>query len=68
MTGEQLLAEADAYSPLPTPDMPPIAPRVPYAAALYDNIVRLKLDVQVIVPFHGARVVDMAELAKSAGR
>ena len=65
---EKLLAEADAYSPLPTPDMPPIAPRVPYAAALYDNIVRLKLDVQVIVPFHGARVVDMAELAKSAGR
>ena len=53
---EKILAEADAYSPPETPTTPLIAPKVPYAAALYNNIRRLKLDVQVIVPFHGARI------------
>jgi len=27
----------------------------------------LKLDVQVITPFHGNRTTDVAELAKAAG-
>jgi hypothetical protein len=29
---------------------------------LYDNIRRLKLDVGTIVPFHGLRTADMAEV------
>jgi hypothetical protein len=45
-----------------------IAPKVPYAAALHDNIHRLKLDVRTIVPFHGMRTADMTELARQAGR
>jgi hypothetical protein len=35
--------------------------------ALFDNIQRLKLDVQVIAPFHGNRKTDVAELGRSAG-
>jgi glyoxylase-like metal-dependent hydrolase (beta-lactamase superfamily II) len=40
---------------------------VPGAKALYDNIQRLKLDVQVIAPFHGNRTGTLAELAGAAG-
>jgi len=47
---EKILAEADAYTPPDTPATPLIAPKVPYARALYDNIRRLKLDVKVTVP------------------
>ena len=37
------MAEADAYSPPDTATMPLNAPEVPYAAALEENIRRLKL-------------------------
>jgi len=40
---------------------------VTYAKALHANIQRLKLDVQVIAPFHGNRKSDVAELARLAG-
>jgi len=63
---EKILVEADAYTPPETPTTPLIAPKVPYAAALLENIQRLKLDVQMIVPFHGARTVDVAEVARQA--
>jgi len=53
--------------PTETPTTPLIAPKIPYAAALYDNIQRLKLDVRTIVPFHGARTADLAQVAKQAG-
>ena len=65
---ERVLVEADAYSPPQTPATPLIAPKIPYAAALYDNVQRLKLDVQTIVPFHGARTVTLAEVREQAGR
>jgi hypothetical protein len=39
---------------------------VPGAKALNDNIKRLKLDVQVITPFHGNRTTNVAELEKAA--
>jgi glyoxylase-like metal-dependent hydrolase (beta-lactamase superfamily II) len=68
LPNEKVLAEADAYSPPDTPTTPLIAPKVPYAAALYDNIHRLKLDVRTIVPFHGMRTANMTELARQAGR
>jgi glyoxylase-like metal-dependent hydrolase (beta-lactamase superfamily II) len=63
---ERILAEADAYTPPETPTTPLIAPKVPYAAALYENIRRLKLDVGTIAPFHGLRTADMAEVAWQA--
>ena len=59
--------EADAYSPPETPTIPLPAPRVPYAAALYDNIHRPKLTVETIAPFHGARTAGMAEVARQGG-
>jgi len=64
---EKLLAEPDAFTPPPQAGTPLIRPAIPYAKALYDNIQRLKLDVQVITPFHGNRTTDVAELAKAAG-
>jgi glyoxylase-like metal-dependent hydrolase (beta-lactamase superfamily II) len=65
---EKILAEPDAFTPPATPTTALVVTAVPYAAALYDNIQRLKLDVQTIVPFHGARTSNVAELGKSAGK
>jgi glyoxylase-like metal-dependent hydrolase (beta-lactamase superfamily II) len=64
---EKILAEPDAFSAPAQAGTPLIAPAVPYARALYDNVQRLKLDVQTIAPFHGNRLTDMAELARAAG-
>ena len=64
---EKLLAEPDAFTPPPQAGTPLIRPAIPFAKTLYDNIQRLKLDVQVITPFHGNRTTDVAELAKAAG-
>ncbi len=65
---EKILAEPDAFTPPATPTTPLVASAVPYAVALYDNIQRLKLDVQTIAPLHGAKTTTVAELAKSAGK
>ncbi|MEQ1869300.1 MAG: MBL fold metallo-hydrolase [Vicinamibacterales bacterium] len=64
---EKVLAEPDAYNPPVPTGSALVITAVPYARALYDNIQRLKLDVAVIVPFHGPRKSDVAELAKSIG-
>jgi glyoxylase-like metal-dependent hydrolase (beta-lactamase superfamily II) len=66
MPKEKILAEPDAYTPPATPTTALVVTAVPYAAALYDNIQRLKLDVQTIVPFHGARTSNVAELGTAA--
>jgi glyoxylase-like metal-dependent hydrolase (beta-lactamase superfamily II) len=65
---EKVLAEADAYTPPDSPATEVIAPKVPYAAALYDNIQRFRLKVRMIVPFHGARTIDLAEVSRQGGR
>jgi glyoxylase-like metal-dependent hydrolase (beta-lactamase superfamily II) len=65
---EKVLAEADAYTAPEISSTSLIALKVPYAAALYDNVQRLNLDVQMIVPFHGARTVNLAEVKQQAGR
>ena len=65
---EKLLAEPDAFTPPAQAGTPLIPPARPFAKTLYDNIQRLKLDVQTIAPFHGARTVDMAEVTRQAGR
>jgi glyoxylase-like metal-dependent hydrolase (beta-lactamase superfamily II) len=64
---ERILGEPDAFTPPAQAGTPLIAPAVPYAKALYDNIQRLKLDVQVIAPFHGNRKTDVAEVGRLAG-
>lgn len=64
---EKILAEPDAFTPPPQAGTALIPPAVPFAKALYDNIQRRKLDVQVITPLHGNRTTDVAEVARAAG-
>ena len=67
---EKVLLEADGYNPQPLTATAPNPPS-PYTVSLVDNIRRLKLDVQRIVPVHypaDNRQVTMAELTKWIGR
>ena len=70
---------ADAAAPAPATAVAPpatavaAAPRVPPSASpatvnLYQNIMRLKLNVAQIVPLHGPRVATLEELAKIASQ
>jgi glyoxylase-like metal-dependent hydrolase (beta-lactamase superfamily II) len=63
---ERLLIEADAFTP-GAPGAP--APALPNAnhVNLVQNLERLKLDVDRILPLHG-RMVPLAELLTAAGR
>ena len=63
---EKLLIQADAYTPLP-PNAPPPSPPNANNVNLVDNIERLKLAVDRILPLHG-RVVPVTELYATAGR
>lgn len=67
---EKVLLEADAYNPQAVTPTPP-GPPSPYTLSLADNVSRLKLDVQRIVPVHYPahnRVVTLAEVTKWVGR
>jgi glyoxylase-like metal-dependent hydrolase (beta-lactamase superfamily II) len=66
LPAEKLLIEADAYTPLP-PNAPPPSPPNPNHLNLIENIERLKLAVERILPLHG-RVVPVADLYAAAGR
>jgi glyoxylase-like metal-dependent hydrolase (beta-lactamase superfamily II) len=63
---ERILVEADVYIPAAPNAALPTQPN-PNSVALYDNIERLKLTVDQILPMHG-RKVPMAELQKSIGK
>ena len=63
---EKLLIEADAYTPLP-PNTPPPALANANNVNLAQNIERLNLAVERILPLHG-RVVPLAELHRTIGR
>jgi hypothetical protein len=63
---EQLLIHADAYTPLP-PNTPPPSPPSPFSVALADNIARLGLTVDRLLPLHG-RIVPLADLHRAIGR
>jgi hypothetical protein len=63
---EKLLIEADAYTP-PAPNMPYPAQANPFSVNLVENIERLKLTVDQILPLHG-RIVPLSELMKALGR
>ncbi len=61
---------ADGYNPQATTVTPP-SPPSPFTTSLVDNIARLKLDVQRIVPVHypaDNRVVTMPELKRWVGK
>ncbi|MGZ5864443.1 MAG: MBL fold metallo-hydrolase [Xanthobacteraceae bacterium] len=63
---DKLLIEADALSPGP-PNSPPPNPPDVFTVNLVDNIERLKLPVDQILPLHG-RIVPLAELYRMVGR
>jgi glyoxylase-like metal-dependent hydrolase (beta-lactamase superfamily II) len=63
---EGILGEPDAFTPPAQAGTALIAPAVPSAKALSDNIKRLKLNVKTIAPFHGNRMTNVAELDKAA--
>jgi glyoxylase-like metal-dependent hydrolase (beta-lactamase superfamily II) len=66
LPAEKILGEPDAFTPPPQAGTALIPPAVPSAKALNDNIKRLKLDVQIITPFHGNRTTTVAEVEKAA--
>jgi hypothetical protein len=63
---DKMLVQADIFTP-PPPDAAPPAKPDPSALNLYENIERLKLDVQKIVGVHG-RVGTIEELRKAVGK
>jgi glyoxylase-like metal-dependent hydrolase (beta-lactamase superfamily II) len=67
LPAEKVLIEADAYTP-PFASSPPAAAPNPYTVNLYDNIVRLKLDVDQIAALHGPGVVHLADLKAAIGQ
>jgi len=67
---EKVLVEADGWNPQPATATPP-NPASPYTLSLVDNVRRLKLDVNRIIPIHlpaDGRTVTMADLTKWVGR
>lgn len=63
---EKILVEADAYTPLAANAPAPSSPN-PYSVNLYQNIQKLKLDVNQIAALHGPRVVTLADLRNAIG-
>jgi glyoxylase-like metal-dependent hydrolase (beta-lactamase superfamily II) len=62
---EKLLVEADVYTP-PAPNAPPATSVNPTWVSLSDNIKRLNLAVDQLLPLHG-RMVPLADLHKAIG-
>lgn len=62
---EKILVEADAYTPTAANVPPPAVPN-PFTVNLYQNVLRLKLDVAQIAALHGPRVVTLADLRAAA--
>jgi glyoxylase-like metal-dependent hydrolase (beta-lactamase superfamily II) len=63
---EKLLIEADAFTPGPPGAPPPATPNALHVN-LVQNMERLNLQVEKILPLHG-RVVPVAELYTAIGR
>ena len=65
---EKILVEADAFNPPADKNAPVVLPASPYNLNLVDNMKRLKLDVDRIIPIHypaDNRRVDIAELNRA---
>jgi hypothetical protein len=60
---EKILIEGDDYTPGP----PPPAMAVAFGNNLYDNLQRLKINVETIAPLHG-NVATMSDMLKALGK
>jgi glyoxylase-like metal-dependent hydrolase (beta-lactamase superfamily II) len=67
LPAEKILIEGDAYTPVAVNAPRPAVPN-PYSVNLYENIRRLKLDVQQIAALHGPRLTTMDDLAVAIGQ
>lgn len=68
---EKILVQADGYNPPAQADAPPANPPNPNHVNLMQNIDRLKLDVETIIPVHypaDARKVTKTDLMRAVGR
>jgi len=65
LPAQKLLVEADAWTPTPPGAGPPAVVN-PLWRNLYENILRLGLDVQRVAPLHGT-VQDIATLRAALG-
>ena len=68
---EKILVEADAFNPPAQANAPPPNAPTPNNTNLMQNIDRLKLDVETIIPIHypaDSRKVTMAELMRAVGK
>ena len=66
LPAEKILVEADAYTPLAQGATPPTSVN-PYSVNLFENIQKLKLDVDQIAALHGPGVVKLADLKSYIG-
>jgi len=62
---EKLLSQADTFTPPPAGTPPPMPPS-PFTVNLVDNIKRLGLNVDRLLPLHG-RIVPIADLHAATG-
>jgi glyoxylase-like metal-dependent hydrolase (beta-lactamase superfamily II) len=62
---EKLLSEADVFTPPPA-NTPPAMPPSPFTLNLVDNLKRLNLAVDRLLPLHG-RLVPLADLHTAVG-
>lgn len=67
LPAEKILIEADAFTPGAADAPLPASPN-PYSVNLYENIQKLKLDVDRIAALHGPRVVTLADLRAAIGQ
>lgn len=67
LPAEKILIEADAYTPLAAGAAVPAAVN-PYSVNLYDNIKKLKLEVEQIAALHGEKAVTLADLKTYIGQ
>ena len=65
LPADKILIEADTWTPTPPGAAPPATPS-PLWINLYDNVQRLKLDVQRVQPLHGS-VENFKELERLIG-
>jgi glyoxylase-like metal-dependent hydrolase (beta-lactamase superfamily II) len=62
---EKLLSEADVFTPPPAGTAPPMPPS-PFTLNFVDNLKRLNLAVDRLLPLHG-RIVPIADLHTATG-
>jgi glyoxylase-like metal-dependent hydrolase (beta-lactamase superfamily II) len=65
LPAERIVVEADVFTPPADAKAAPPNPRSPYTVNLAENLDRLKLNYQTILPLHG-RVTNRTELARFA--